>query len=158
MATAVLKRGNTGNIRQYHPKPEDCCCSASRDFVTIAAGAWLKTGEDLPRPGLISHHKALNFRCSAQAYTLRLSFFTFLRKLYGLESVIELAYQEEPLSVEQFPKTFGASVAELSVVWRGWALQQFDKEPKALEQARTYRENTPVKYLPVCSKKELGLE
>jgi hypothetical protein len=118
--------------------------------AAVAAGAWLKSGRDLPIPELVRRHTALNFRCMAQAYPLRLSFMSYLRQRFGLAPLIALAYAEAPLRPEDLERAFGAGLAALAADWRAWALREHEAVADADAQAKAYLERTPIRYFDVC--------
>lgn len=117
--------------------------------TAAAAGAWLR--DDSPRDmlALISHHRALNFRCMAQAYALRLSFVEFLVEAYGFERLVDLVYTSEPLTSDIVGKHFGISLQDLAGKWYRWASGKLEALDDAEARVTGYLES-PVKYLPKC--------
>ncbi len=118
--------------------------------VSIAAGAYLRAGEDLPIPDLIRSHKRLNLDCMAQAYALRISFMGWLREKVGLERLIELAYAPEMLTPELVEKKLGMSLEAMQSEWRPWALAQLEQHKDAEAQAKAFRTKTPMRHQKVC--------
>lgn len=119
--------------------------------VSIAAGTWLKSDRALPIPNLIRNHKALNFRCMPQAYTLRLSFMMYLRERFGLAPLIRLGYWPEPLRAEHIEKALGADLESVAGDWKAWAMRQYDSEMDAAQQSTSFLTKTPIRYFEVCA-------
>ena len=124
--------------------------------VAVAAGTWIESGQDIPLADLVRHHGALNFRCMAQAYNLRLSFMTYLRQRVGLEPLIRLAYASEPLRPEALERVAGEDLSALGQHWRSWARAQYDAVADHQVQAALYREKTPIHYFNVCGPEVLA--
>jgi hypothetical protein len=118
--------------------------------LDVAAGQWIDRGEDLDPADLVRRHNALNFSCMPQAYTLRLSFITYLRERFGLASLVALAEAPPPLDEDAFVQAFEVSLDELSTAWRAWATTRYAAASDASSQARAYRD--AVKYFPVCAR------
>lgn len=117
--------------------------------VAVAAGTWLKSNQALPLQDLVRRHAALNFRCMPQAYTLRLSFMTYVREKYGLEPIVRLAYWPEPLRPEDIEQVLGASLDTLASHWKAWLERQYAATKDADEQSAAFRQS-PIRFFPVC--------
>ena len=86
----------------------------------------------------------------AQSYTLRASFFTYLRDQFGDAPVLAMAYGAERASVERYEAVFGNPFDTLVAAWRADLLAQFQDIPQAAEQADAYRTTTPVQNWRIC--------
>jgi len=123
--------------------------------LDVVAGQWLVRGEGLPLTALLKRHGELNGRCSAQAYSQRVSFFTMLAARFGIERVIAWAYSADAVDSARFLKVFGEPMATVFASWEPWARQRYAATPDADALATRYRTTTPVQYVPVCHPADL---
>jgi hypothetical protein len=123
------------------------------DFpVTVAAAQWIASGEDIPLASMQADHKSINQPCRAQTYTLRSAFFDYLGKTFGDDAVLKMAAEERAGNLDQYPAHFGADLSTLEAQWREALLAEFKSMPDADELARRYRNESPIRYMPVCEK------
>jgi hypothetical protein len=118
--------------------------------LDVVAGQWIAGGKAIGIDVLMKHHEQLNLRCLIQTYPLRSSFFAYLDDRYGLARVARLAYLEAAVTPAVYAQVFGVPLDRLTSDWTAWASSRFAKIADGQEQARRYREQTPVKYLPHC--------
>lgn len=117
--------------------------------IAVAAGAWLGDRADKDVIELINRHKELNFKCMAQAYTLRLSFISFLVERFGFELLLQLAYFPQPLTAETIGSVYGSSLPSLTNDWATWARAKRDSVPDVDAKIAEYL-TSPIQYLPHC--------
>ena len=116
----------------------------------VVAGAWLVTPDGkLPTEALVRHHRALNFRCMAQAYGVRIGFATYLTERFKLPAVVKLAYDERPLTADDFGRVLGVPLPTLAQGFVGWVKQGL-AAPGSQEAVQRYKTGTPIRYFPVC--------
>lgn len=115
----------------------------------IVAGYWLTTNQDIPLEVLWRHHE-INSRCVAQAYPLRASFFFYLEQKYGRNAVFKLANSQKAVTEEVFLSVFKKNLSTLVAEWRPWAIDQFNKTTDHEQILKTWHDNTPIKFFPVC--------
>lgn len=121
---------------------------------TIAAGQWLAAGEVIPLRLLRERHRELNMPCKAQSYTLRSAFFAFLGHDYGVEAVVAFAAENEAGADDGYGRHFGKDFDELAAEWEAALMREYRGIADAEDQARRYRLETPIQYMPVCSEGE----
>jgi len=118
--------------------------------VTVAAGQWLIKGEGIPLRVLRDKHRDINLACRAQSYTLRSSFFDWLGRTYGDESLREMATREKAGALEDYEALTGKSFDVLAVEWRKAIVREYRAMEDADAQAEAYRTRTPIQYMPIC--------
>jgi hypothetical protein len=120
--------------------------------MEVAAGQWLVRDEGIPMMLLHDQHSELSMRCKAQSYTLRSSFFDYLGRRFGNEAVIEMSRRERAGAMEDYVQILGEGFEALEKAWRKDLLARYRAASDADEQARRYREETPIQYMHVCRK------
>jgi hypothetical protein len=115
----------------------------------VAAASFVTRNEWLPVTKLFSEHRALNFRCMAQAYVERVSFMAYLRARVGLAPIIAIAYASVPLDLQTVEKTLGVKLADVAEAHR-LSISKTAAQANTRDAGTTYRETTPIRYLPVC--------
>jgi hypothetical protein len=117
----------------------------------IAAASFLDRGELLPITRIVNEHRDVNFRCMAQTYVERVAFILHVRRRVGFEKLVTLADFDGPLNVDVLEQHVGVKLPEL--------IASFDKELRATaqrpdfkESAKTFREKTPIRLFPICSR------
>jgi hypothetical protein len=121
------------------------------DFpVDVVAGQWIALGEDIPLGVLRERHDELNMPCRAQSYGLRSSFFDYLGRTYGDETVVAMANREKAGALDDYPQFFGKDFAALVAEWREALMTSYRAIDGAGEAARRYRTESPIRYIPVC--------
>lgn len=118
--------------------------------VTVAAGQWLVRGEAIPLRVLRKKHSEINMACRAQSYTLRSSFFDWLGRTYGDESLLKMASRQEAGALEDYESLIGKPFDVLTVEWREAMINAYYELDNADAQADNYRTRTPIQYMPVC--------
>ncbi len=124
--------------------------------AVIAAGQWLVRDEALPIEALVRHHVPLNLHCMAQSYTTRIAFLGYLRERHGLDPLIALAYQDAPVTVDELERAYGAPLSELARAWEAYTIAAYHETPQADAIAARFRDDTPIRYLPVCGPEALA--
>lgn len=114
----------------------------------VVGARWVRAGEALPIDALVRKHRALNFRCMAQAYGLRLSFMRFVRERVGLEPLVALAWADWPLTPERLEQALGAPLATLEGDWKTWVTEGVGADAEVRIEA--YRAS-PIRFLPMCA-------
>lgn len=117
---------------------------------TIVAGQWFESGEAIPLEDLRDKHRALNQPCKAQSYSLRAVYFDYLGKEYGDDKVLAFAAEKESGSLSGYLEFFGKDFADLNRDWQASLRAEYAAIEDASEQAKRYRRDTPVQYMPVC--------
>jgi len=124
--------------------------------VVVVAGQWFQSGEALPLEGLRENHERMNLPCKAQSYTLRSAFFQYLADDHGLSALIEMASRTPAGRSADYEEILGANFPTLEERWRQTLLREFESIDGAEELARRYREETPIRYMPVCAESDFG--
>ena len=114
------------------------------DIAAASLGA-----EALPVDQLIREHRALNFRCMAQAYVERISFMMFLRERFGLAPLVEIAWADQPLEVAHIEQVLGTSM-DVLVAEHERRVAAAGVTSGAAEAMASFREKTPIRFLPMC--------
>ena len=117
----------------------------------VAAASFVARGEALPIRKLLAEHRALNFRCMAQAYVERISFMTFLASKVGSKPLIAIAYVDTPLDVPTIERLLGAKIDALAAEHEKILIATSKRAPARVAGA-AYREKSPIRFLPVCPK------
>lgn len=131
--------------------------SPSRGFplydvpIDVVAGQWLTNNDAVPLSALMRQHGTLNARCTAQAYSQRLSFFLMLDERFGWDAVRRWAFATDGATADGFARIFGVSLKSAFEAWPEWARARFSKVADAAAKADAYRRESPAKYLPVCT-------
>jgi len=115
----------------------------------VGAASFVTRGESIPLGRLITEHKALNFRCMAQAYVERISFMLAVRDRVGLAPMITAAYVDGPLDVPTLEKSLGAKLTDLTAAHEKLVASSAALEP-ARKEGTKFRETTAIRYLPLC--------
>jgi len=123
--------------------------------VALTAGACTETHEDPRVTDLVRRHRALNFRCMAQSYGLRLSFMTFVRERFGLAKMVALSYVDEPLTESVIERGLGGKLEDLEAAWKVWLRERLDAEGHAAARIEEYRTQSPIRFFPKCTKEVL---
>jgi hypothetical protein len=117
----------------------------------VAAATFFERGEALPIQRIINEHRDVNFRCMAQTYVERVAFMAYLRRRVGFEKLVTLADVDAPLNIDLFEEQLGVKLPEV--------IASFEKEaratgqrPEAREAGKAYREKTPIRLFPICSR------
>jgi hypothetical protein len=118
--------------------------------VTVAAGQWLDRGEDIPLRILREKHRDINMACRAQSYALRSSFFDWLGRTYGDETLLKLASRQKAGALEDYEALMGKPFDVLAVEWREAVTKAYNELSDADARAEDYRSRTPIQYMPVC--------
>lgn len=125
------------------------------DFpVDVVAGQWIVRGEDIPLALLQGRHAELNQPCRAQSYGLRSSFFDYLGRAYGDETLIAMASREKAGSAQDYEQFFKKPFDALETEWREALLASYRKIENADALAARYRQESPIQYAPVCKRGE----
>ena len=122
--------------------------------IAVVAGQWIANEEDIPLQLLRDNHRALNLPCKAQSYALRSAYFDYLGKTYGDDKVLELAGQERAGALPDYEKFFDKDFDALADEWRESLLAEYNEVDGVDKLSRRYREESPIKYMPVCQKGE----
>ncbi|MDA8020465.1 MAG: hypothetical protein MPN21_23755 [Thermoanaerobaculia bacterium] len=118
--------------------------------VALAAGQWFARDEAIPLTVLRQQHRRLNLPCKAQSYTLRSSFFYFLGQRYGDDLVLQMAQQSRAGALEDYRRFFGTDFEALLGEWQESLVSEYRATEDAEEQARRYRQETPIQYMEIC--------
>ena len=118
--------------------------------LTVVAGHWIVSAEDIPLMILKQQHRQLSLKCMAQSYSLRASFFKYLQNQFGDEPLLDLAYDEEPATYQRYEVVFGKPFDMLGAAWRADLLKRFRAFEQGAQLAQKYRANTPVQNWPIC--------
>jgi hypothetical protein len=118
--------------------------------VDLVAGQWIASGEDMPLAAMRDRHRELNMRCRAQTYSLRSSFFDYLGRTYGDSSLVAMAAQDRAGDLDDYPRFLGKDFDALAAEWREALMAAYGEIPDAAEQARRFRSESPIQYIPVC--------
>jgi hypothetical protein len=117
----------------------------------VAAASFLDRGEALPIQRIVTEHRDVNFRCMAQTYVGRVAFMAHVRRRVGFEKLVTLADLDAPLNLQIFEEHVGAKLPDL--------IASFEKEvrataqrPEARDAGKAYREKTPIRLFPICSR------
>ena len=118
--------------------------------LELVAAQWLHHEEFIPLSTLMTRHRQLNLPCKLQTYTLRASFFTYLHDEYGKEAVLRLAYHSEAHSEDLYRRIFREDLKQLEKSWMKSLRRSFETIDQASAKAKSYRTETPVKYMKIC--------
>jgi len=117
--------------------------------LTVVAGQWLATDEEIPLTLLMQDHSRLNLKCKWQTYPLRASFINYLNETFQTAALLKFVYGERP-NLMDYEKFFGQTIEQLYVAWRKDLLAKFSKSKNAPQKAKEYRETTPAQYMHPC--------
>ena len=122
--------------------------------VTLVAGQWVASGQDIPLTLLRAKHGELNQPCGAQSYALRAGFFDWLGRTFGDKVVIRVGSAAPAGALTDYEKFFGKSLEQLELDWRAALLAEYKMIPDVEMLAKKYRQESPIKYQQVCSEGE----